>query len=363
MLDVASAEGRANIKHVLIAVHGIRDFGTWRDALAQALAQHGIQVAGVHYGFFDLFRFLFPLPWFRRAAIRKVERKVLGIVKDFPNAKFSYLAHSFGSYVVAHMLLNNPTFQAHRIILCGSVLRYNFPISQLRCNYEPPVINEVGTRDIWPMIASKATWGYGSAGTTGFGVTNEVVDRWHDKTHGEFLTSQFAEKYWVPFILEGVIAPGAAKKAKPMLAARILAEIPVKLLVLFVLAGFLGWFGWTRPDLSCHERWLGSAEFDKCFTASADLSLFPIQLEARRSLFGLGSDDVYKGDWVWTPSKECWYTHSRMRRADYLSFQDKYSTMGYDLVSLHKFVSAEGTERFQGTWLYRGTTPSGYECS
>lgn len=88
----------------------------------------------------------------------------------------------------------------HRIIFCGSVIPYNFRFEQIQDQFSAPIINEVGTRDIWPAMAESITRGYGSAGTYNFR-RPLVRDRWHNGAgHGYFLSSEFCSKYWIPFL-------------------------------------------------------------------------------------------------------------------------------------------------------------------
>jgi hypothetical protein len=61
------------------------------------------------------------------------------------------------------------------------------------------IINECGTRDIWPVMAQSITWGYGATGTYGFGTFN-VRDRFHNITHSDFFADEFARKYWIPLV-------------------------------------------------------------------------------------------------------------------------------------------------------------------
>ena len=77
------------------------------------------------------------------------------------------------------------------------------------------LINEVGTKDVWPVLAETVTTGYGSAGTYGFR-RKGVRDRWHNgKTHSAFLTPEFCDKYWAPFLRDGTIIEDDARAEPP----------------------------------------------------------------------------------------------------------------------------------------------------
>lgn len=36
------------------------------------------------------------------------------------------LLHSFGTYIVGHLIRNEPSFRVRRVIFCGSILPYDF---------------------------------------------------------------------------------------------------------------------------------------------------------------------------------------------------------------------------------------------
>jgi hypothetical protein len=113
------------------------------------------------------------------------------------------------------MLQHAHELKFQRIIFCGSVVSYRFRVVDYTHRFNAELINEVGTRDIWPVLAETVTTGYGSAGTYGFRRSG-VRDRWHNgKTHSAFLTRDFCEKYWVPFLRDGSIIEDDARAEPP----------------------------------------------------------------------------------------------------------------------------------------------------
>jgi hypothetical protein len=350
VMDVSTPEGRAKVAHLLIMVHGIRDFGQWQTELKSVLPASGIATVSIWYGYFDLFRFLFPFSWFRSAAIDKVARRVREAQKLYPNARYSYLAHSFGTYVVGKMLLEDPNFQAHRIIFCGSVLPADFPIAQLRCNFDPPLLNDVGAKDIWPILADKITWGYGSAGSTGFGQPN-VEDRFHNHGHGNFLTADFARQFWTDFLTIGTIKPGIVPPQSSFLR-RAAFVFPLKYLLLLAIAAFGAYWFTERPDLACTEKWLSQKEYDDCFEI-AKQDKAPRVVEGRRSWFGFGGD-VLKARWVAASYRACFYSKSVMDWDEFVEWNGDLSQKGYYPISVRSFLNQEDVESVQATWWKKG---------
>ena len=224
--------------------------------------------------------------------------------------------------------------------------RNTFPLSQLRCNFEPPILNEVGKKDIWPSLASTATWGYGDVGSTGFGVA-WVHDRYHDLSHGGFLTADFARKYWVPFLLDGTIVPGDLP-TRPDWRTKALRLFPLKYAALFVLTAVLGFWLWQRPDLNCDGKWLSALAYRDCFNAMID-EYKPSNLEGRRSWFGTGSDE-FRADWTERTGDECVFTMRNVLRSKVDEANVALIEFGYVPVSVQSFVNDQKEQRFQAIW-------------
>lgn len=189
-------------QHVVIIVPGIQDRGlSWKPVI-ETLESHGFAVELVKWSpFFDVLRFLAPIRWIRRWAIRQLEKRIQDVYSYHKQMKTSYIAHSFGSFVLCHLLRREHYLTGtHRIILCGSVLPETFKFPSFMERYEPPVLNEIGMKDYWPLVAKCCTFGYGAIGTYGYGGA-PVVDRFHlGVAHGDFSNEDFCTKYWVPFL-------------------------------------------------------------------------------------------------------------------------------------------------------------------
>ncbi|WP_143748295.1 hypothetical protein [Mesorhizobium carmichaelinearum] len=163
----------------------------------------------------NIIEFLLPISYFRNKAKNAVLIQILHARLLHPDADVSIIAHSFGTFIISNILRDQFSIPFHRIIFCGSVVRYDFPFEQIQNRFHPPLLNEVGTRDPWPAVAESVTTGYGSAGTFGFRRPG-VRDRYHNKAgHGYFLDADFCNRFWVPFLLDGIIEPGSVDPDQP----------------------------------------------------------------------------------------------------------------------------------------------------
>jgi hypothetical protein len=202
-------------RHVVALIHGIRTEAAWAERIKSVLEQHaGATVEPLKYGYFDVFRFLCPV-FTRGAAVSEIHEKLRSVREYNRDSDISIVAHSFGTYIITSILRSDPFFKVNRMILCGSVVHRRFPWSRVAHQViDKKVLNECGTRDVWPVLARTVTYGYGPTGTFGFG-DPKVRDRFHRTTHGGFFDAEFVEAFWVPYIADGRIDGTEWEKDRP----------------------------------------------------------------------------------------------------------------------------------------------------
>lgn len=89
-----------------------------------------------------------------------------------------------------------------RLIFCGAIVPEDFRWDKVRSQVDAQnVINDVGRRDVWPVMAKLLTYGYGDAGTYGF--TSGATNRFHNASHGDYFEGDFPNKFWAPWIHSG----------------------------------------------------------------------------------------------------------------------------------------------------------------
>ena len=211
------------------------------DEVKPALEDAGFSVSATSYGEYGIGRFLMPFVYFRRKAIERVITDIvtarrMSVLRTGREPKgMSVIAHSFGTYVLSKIIADHPELRWNRVILCGSVLKEDFPLHQYLDRFDAPILNEIGTQDYWPALAESVGWGYGSVGSTGFN-RPPVVSRWHKNfTHSQFLTKEFCQNQWVPFLHQGRIDRGDTPRSLPF-GIRLLTSLPLRWVMPVILA-------------------------------------------------------------------------------------------------------------------------------
>ena len=198
--------------HLVVLIHGIRDFGEWQDLVKTHLQRlDGIIVEPLGYDYYDPLRFLIPAFFQRRsqaiiADSIRIKKNLLE--REFDGVRTSVIAHSFGTHVIIAILENNADIHLENLILCGSVLPRLYDFKNVSGRVSGKIINEVGCRDIWPVMAKIATFGYGTAGTFGF-QRSGPENRYHDFRHGDYFSASFIERNWVTLFGESIEEHGS----------------------------------------------------------------------------------------------------------------------------------------------------------
>jgi pimeloyl-ACP methyl ester carboxylesterase len=237
--------------HIVLLVHGIRTSASWAEMVQEELQRDtSLIVIPIRYGFFDLLEFLLPGPT-RTRPINRVLRELRTLRSEHPSSRISVIAHSFGTYAITQILRSHPDVTLFRLALCGGIVPASFRWDLVRPRVSESPINDCGLRDIWPLLASAVTWGYGPSGVAGFGSVL-VVDRFHELAHSGFFKPAFASTYWKPYFTDGVVVRPQQtlhRRALPYWR-QILPRLPVQWLLLLALAllpiGSLK--GWFKPS-------------------------------------------------------------------------------------------------------------------
>ncbi|MEX5576040.1 alpha/beta hydrolase [Pseudomonas lijiangensis] len=175
------------IKNVVFVIHGIRDQGFWTQKIARRVKTLAVKksVNAVSkpsewatetssYGYLPMLPFL--LPWYRRNKVEWLMDQYTEALARYPNAKFSYVGHSNGTYLIAKALELYPCCKFENVVFAGSVVRVGYDWKRLLDANQPRVknvLNLVATSDwvvaFFPKLFQVFGWqDLGSAGHDGF---------------------------------------------------------------------------------------------------------------------------------------------------------------------------------------------------
>lgn len=228
---------------VLILIHGIQTDGAWHRLVQNELSNvSNINVIESSYDCVTAAQLVGP---FRATPIEKVAQEMREARRREPRARMMVIAHSFGSYILSRILRDASDLEFERIILCGSIVPRNFKWDLFARNMaQGAILNNVGTEDFYPVLATFASIGYGASGRLGF-KTGRVVDRFFELGHSGFFTPGHIRKHWRPFITEGLVESSDWDVKKPATGLGILTLShpwigrPLAILALIALAFIL----------------------------------------------------------------------------------------------------------------------------
>jgi hypothetical protein len=207
----------------VVAVHGMNTTGAWQEAFSWkisttwgqsvpiAVYKYGIVIAGV------------VLAWRRRTLQLELRAKIAVLkqeaLKRGFNGKPDLIAHSFGTWLVGHLLEDElernagDRLQFGRIILTGCILRPDFDWRRIKAGgLVDDVMNHYGTADKVVPCAHATIWDSGPSGRRGFDGGEVINVRAAGMGHSDLFSieSRFADgrtaldtsywDYWRPFL-------------------------------------------------------------------------------------------------------------------------------------------------------------------
>lgn len=249
LVYVRSAPLGRDVRWVLI-LHGMNTSGVWQEELSWLIATSYRRMVPVFIYKYGRVRAGVFLRWRQRQLAADLELKVSKLRETY-GAELAVapdvVAHSFGSWLIGRVLLNNPDFSVGRLILAGSVLRPDFDWSRLveRGQVEA-ILNHVAANDKWVPLAHFVIPDAGPSGTRGFTSTG-VIHRAEDLFgHSSFFDNRFLrgnyERVWGPALRRprarlSELSEGAPKQSWRPLPA--LLREALRLIVLGIVGGLI----------------------------------------------------------------------------------------------------------------------------
>jgi hypothetical protein len=176
--DNAAGEPQTDVTDVIFVIHGIRDAGYWTHKVARRVREKGkrrgrmVATKTSSYGYFPMLRFV--LPEERRIKTQWFMDQYVEASALYPNARFSFIGHSNGTYLLASALRDYRCCRFDRVVFAGSVVRRQYDWDRYIASAQVRrVANYVATADWVVAFFPKAlqTLGLqdlGSAGHDGF---------------------------------------------------------------------------------------------------------------------------------------------------------------------------------------------------
>lgn len=199
----------------ILALHGMNTSGKWQQEFSwflQNLYGYSIPVAIYKYGNIKIS----PLMRFRqRTYVERLVKNIHRLRDQFtePHHKVpDVIAHSFGTWLLAKMLMENEDIKVGRVILTGSIIRPDFPWQSLiQRKQVEAVLCHHSIKDCPVKLAHWFIPGSGPSGVSGFNDRGNVfhigeTDFGHsDYFEDDRLAAQVINK-WTPFLTRPINA-------------------------------------------------------------------------------------------------------------------------------------------------------------
>lgn len=226
------------VTDVVFVIHGIRDTGYWTQKLARRVKLAGNKAHCINsdgqtqrrkfametstYGYFAMLPFV--LYSTRRAKVEWLMDQYVENKARYPNATFSFVGHSNGTYLLAKALENYPACKFTHVVLAGSVVSSDYNWKQaITTGRVAKIFNFVATSD-WIVAIFPGTFQkfyrvgvsrdgtIGGGGFDGFTHVDDVNQLLYVRGgHG----AAVEEKYWddiAHFIVNGEFSSGSKVK-------------------------------------------------------------------------------------------------------------------------------------------------------
>jgi hypothetical protein len=174
LTDTLPPQPDPSVADVVFVIHGIRDDGYWTRRIAQRIRETpggaAFRCLTPTYGYFAMLPFV--AWWIRTEKVEWLMDQYVGAMSAFPNARFHYVGHSNGTYLLARGLRDYPGVRFNRVLFAGSVVRRNYNWRDiLKAGQVSVVANMIATAD-W-VVALFPTglepWPVFDLGGAGFG--------------------------------------------------------------------------------------------------------------------------------------------------------------------------------------------------
>lgn len=190
----------------VISVHGIRTRGLWQKDLAPLLAEQGFVPHPLDFGWF-----MAPslsIPYIMKKKVEWLHSEYQTIAFRPPESIPSVIAHSLGSWLVAHSIDKYPHVRFDKVILVASIVDRSFDwdkvINRGQINF---LRNDYGEKDIWPRVASWFAYEGGDSGSYGFHSKGHLIvqKQFPHHKHSDYFKELHFSKEWIPILKQLIL--------------------------------------------------------------------------------------------------------------------------------------------------------------
>ena len=187
----------------IVATHGMSSYGPWQEELQWLI--DGIFPVTLPFRNFKYgnTRFAPFSPWGQSRKLREFRHRWHLYNSDLPahlaGVTPDIIAHSFGTWLIGHLLLDDPSVRVGYVITLGSILRPDFNWARLiERGQVQAVLNHYGAADSWVPLAQFVIPDAGPSGIKGFlNPDNLPIYNLREERlgHSDFFDSQLAVRF------------------------------------------------------------------------------------------------------------------------------------------------------------------------
>jgi pimeloyl-ACP methyl ester carboxylesterase len=185
--DLDEYQPRVEVRYVLerlrsrdvgwvIALHGIRTLGPWQEQLQWLIDRQFRRTVPFRNWKYGRLLVGALIPALQRRLVRRflaevneAQNELHGVLQSRAAPPPDVIAHSFGTWIVAHALEADPSLRLGKLILVGSIVRPDWPwAAAFERGQILGVLNYCGDRDPWVRLAERFIPDSGPSGVIGF---------------------------------------------------------------------------------------------------------------------------------------------------------------------------------------------------
>ena len=268
--DMQPAKADSCVTDVIFVIHGIRDRGYWTHKVARRVLKAAkdkkmsvkLATETSSYGYFPMLSFM--LPWRRRAKVEWLMDQYAEALALYPRAKFSFIGHSNGTYLLAKALQDYPLCKFKNVIFAGSVVKRQYDWAKIAQRQQVErVTNFTASSDLVVGLIPKVfqilpIQDLGSAGHDGFHPTAESRGFLRQRRYYGGHSAALHEDNWdaiADVILEGDSDRYPADRTPAKIASFSLLASKLSLVIVLLVLNFLGWLSFGIWGLETIPEW------------------------------------------------------------------------------------------------------------